>query len=78
MLAHPAREDVVDSYPKPLQTRARVNSATNWVNTGFYRNFGCNFCYPQVLAHLKWSDPIAVSCARGRPGRRQKIARRHE
>ena len=27
--------DVVDSpaYPKPLQTRARVNSAIDWVNT---------------------------------------------
>ena len=28
--------DVVDSptYPKPLQARARVNSAMDWVNTG--------------------------------------------
>jgi glutathione S-transferase len=55
--------DVVDSpaYPKPLQARARVNSVMDWVNTGFYRTFGYGFCYPQVLAHLKWPDPAAQS-----------------
>jgi glutathione S-transferase len=55
--------DLIDSpaYPKPLQTRARVNSAMDWVNTGFYRTFGYGFCYPQVLEHLKWPDPTAQS-----------------
>jgi glutathione S-transferase len=57
--------DVVDSptYPKPLQARARVNSAMDWVNTGFYRAFGYNLCYPQVLPHLKWPDATAQSLA---------------
>src|SRR6516225_3736977 len=48
--------DVVGSptYPKSLQARARVNSAMDWVNTGLYRAFGYNLCYPQVLPHMKW------------------------
>jgi glutathione S-transferase len=57
--------DVVKSptYPTPLQARARVNSAMDWVNTGLYRAFGYNLCYPQVLPHMKWSDPTAQSLA---------------
>jgi len=53
--------DVVNSptYPKPLQARARVNEAMDWVNTGLYRSFGYNLCYPQVLDHIKLSDPNA-------------------
>jgi len=55
--------DVVGSpaYPKPLQARARVNSAMDWVNTGLYRSFGYNLCYPQLLPHVKWPDPTAQS-----------------
>ena len=55
--------DLVDSatYPKPLQARARVNSAMDWVNTGFYRSFGYSLCYPQVLPHVKSPDPTAQS-----------------
>jgi glutathione S-transferase len=70
--------DVVESpaYPKPLQARARVNAAMDWVNTGLYRNFGYNFCYPQVLAHLKWPDPTTQSLvlASGRDGARKFLA----
>jgi glutathione S-transferase len=57
--------DLVDSptYPKPLQARARVNSAMDWFNTGFYRTFGYSLCYPQVLPHVKWPDPTAQSLA---------------
>src|SRR5262245_1337408 len=57
--------DIVDSptYPKPLQARARVNSAMDWVNTGFYRTFGYSLCYPQVLPHMKLSDSTAQSLA---------------
>ena len=53
--------DVADSpaYPKPLQARARVNAAMDWTNTSFYRSFGYSLVYPQVLAHLKLSDPAA-------------------
>jgi glutathione S-transferase len=67
--------DVADSpaYPKALQARARVNSAMDWVNTGLYRTFGYNFCYPQVLAHLKWPDPTTQSLvlAAGQDGARK-------
>jgi len=69
--------DVVDSpaYPKPLQARAQVNSAMDWVNTGLYRTFGYGFCYPQVLAHLKWPDPMAQSLvlAAGQDGARKYL-----
>ena len=55
--------DLVDSptYPKPLQARAQVNSVMDWANTGLYRAFGYNLCYPQVLPHVKWPDPAAQS-----------------
>jgi glutathione S-transferase len=69
--------DFVDSpaYPKPLQARARVNSAMDWVNTGLYRTFGYGFCYPQVLAHLKWPDPATQSLvlAAGQDGARKYL-----
>jgi len=69
--------DVVDSstYPKPLQARAQVNSAMEWINTGFYRAFGYNLCYPQVLPHGKWPDPTAQSLAlsAGRAGSRKLL-----
>lgn len=53
--------DVADSptYPKPFQARARVNAAMDWVNTGFYRSFGYSLVYPQVLDHVRLSDPAA-------------------
>ena len=28
------------AYPKDLQKRARVNEMMDWLNTGFYRDFG--------------------------------------
>jgi glutathione S-transferase len=61
------------TYPKPLQARAQVNSAMDWVNTGLYRSFGYNLCYPQVLAHVKWPDPTAQSLvlAAGQAGSRK-------
>src|SRR5262249_30446321 len=53
--------DVADSpaYPKALRERARVNAAMDWVNTGLYRSFGYELCYPQVLPHVKWADANA-------------------
>ena len=69
--------DLVDSptYPKPLQARARVNSAMDWVNTGLYRTFGYSLCYPQVLPHVKLSDPTAQSLtlAAGQAGTRKLL-----
>jgi glutathione S-transferase len=53
--------DVADSptYPKPLQARARVNAAMDWINTGFYRSIGYSLVYPQVLDHVRLADPAA-------------------
>jgi glutathione S-transferase len=69
--------DIVDSptYPKSLQARARVNSAMDWVNTGLYRAFGYNLCYPQVLPHVKWPDPTAqtLALAAGQAGTRKLL-----
>ena len=41
------------AYPKDLQKRARVNEAMDWLNTGFYRDFGYGLVYPQVFPHHK-------------------------
>jgi glutathione S-transferase len=69
--------DSVDSpaYPKPLQARARVNSAMDWINTGFYRAFGYSLCYPQVLPHVKWPDATAQSLTldAGQAGSRKQL-----
>jgi len=45
--------DTVDSpaYPKDLQKRARVNEMMDWLNTGFYRDFGYGLVYPQIFPH---------------------------
>jgi glutathione S-transferase len=39
------------SYPKDLKKRAKVNEAMDWLNTGFYRDFGYNLVYPQLFPH---------------------------
>ena len=47
--------DLVDSpaYPKDLRRRARVNEMMDWLNTGFYRDFGYGLVYPQIFPHHK-------------------------
>jgi glutathione S-transferase len=47
--------DKVDSpaYPKDLRKRARVNEMMDWLNTGFYRDFGYGLVYPQLFPHHK-------------------------
>jgi len=47
--------DKIDSpaYPKDLERRAKVNEMMDWINANFYRDFGYNFCYPQLFPHLK-------------------------
>lgn len=37
------------TYPNDLRERARVNERMDWFNTGFYRDFGYGFVYPQTL-----------------------------
>lgn len=39
------------AYPKDLKKRAKVNEAMDWVNTGFYREWGYHLIYPQVYPH---------------------------
>lgn len=41
------------SYPKDLQQRAKVNELMDWINTGFYRDFGYSLLYPQIFPHHK-------------------------
>lgn len=41
------------SYPKDLQQRAKVNEVMDWINTGFYRDFGYGLLYPQIFPHHK-------------------------
>jgi glutathione S-transferase len=45
--------DKIDSpaYPKDLKKRARVNEMMDWLNTGFYRDFGYGLVYPQLFPH---------------------------
>lgn len=70
--------DLVDSpaYPKDLKARARVNEAMDWVNTGLYRSFGYNLCYPQVLDFMKLPDANAQALllAGGQAGTRRYLA----
>lgn len=40
-------------YPADLQERARVDSAMDWFNTQFYREFGYGLLYPQLFPHHK-------------------------
>jgi len=57
--------DKIDSpaYPKDLQKRARVNEIMDWLNTGFYRDFGYGLVYPQVFPHHKRrSDEAHSGC----------------
>src|SRR5690242_14753754 len=45
------------AYPKDLKKRARVNEAMDWLNTGFYREYGYHLVYPQILPdHRRQSE----------------------
>ena len=51
------------AYPKDLKKRARVNEIMDWLNTGFYRDFGYGLVYPQVFPHHKRrSDEAHAGC----------------
>jgi glutathione S-transferase len=42
------------AYPKDLKQRARVNEAMDWLNTGYYREYGYHLIYPQVFpSHVR-------------------------
>ena len=44
------------AYPADLKKRAKINSLMDWFNTGFYRDFGYGFVYPQLFPHYKNAD----------------------
>jgi len=56
------------AYPADLRKRARVNERMDWLNSGFYRDFGYGLVYPQIFPHLKRADPAqqAATLAWGR------------
>jgi glutathione S-transferase len=37
------------TYPRELRSRARIDEALDWFNTGFYRDHGYGVVYPQIL-----------------------------
>jgi glutathione S-transferase len=59
ILKYLAEKYDLPSYPKDLKTRARINEVMDWLNTGFYRDFGYNLVYPQVFPHHKRSSEEA-------------------
>ena len=60
-------------YPKPLQARAKVNEAMDWLNTQFYRDFGYGLVYPQLVPHhRRRSDEAQAGCLEWGAGRTQR------
>ncbi|MBX3605709.1 MAG: glutathione S-transferase family protein [Piscinibacter sp.] len=47
------------AYPVDLRLRARVNERLDWFNTGFVRDFGYGFVYPQLFPHHHRGDAAA-------------------
>ncbi len=45
------------SYPRDLRSRARVNQAMDWFNTGFYRDVGYGAVYPRLLQEHAFANP---------------------
>ena len=44
------------AYPADRRQRARVNERMDWLNTGFYRDFGYGFVYPQIFPFMRRAD----------------------
>lgn len=59
ILKYVAEKSGASAYPSGLTQRARVNEMMDWFNTGFYRDFGYGFVYPQLLPHHKRPDERA-------------------
>lgn len=49
------------AYPKDLQKRAKVNEMMDWLNTGFYRDFGYSLVYPQIFPNMRHRSDEAQS-----------------
>ena len=50
------------TYPKDLQSRARVNERMDWINTQFGRDFAYGFVYPQIFPmHKRTGDDVQAA-----------------
>lgn len=61
------------AYPKDLKQRAHVDEMLDWFNTNFYRDWGYNFVYPQVFAHVGYEDAAANEAVIARGKAKAKI-----
>jgi len=61
------------SYPRDDVKRARINEVMDWLNTGFYRDFGYNLVYPQLFPHhrRRSGEAQAGTIAWGQEGARK-------
>jgi glutathione S-transferase len=53
ILKYIAEKYQLSSYPADLKKRAKINEVMDWLNTGFYRDFGYNLVYSQLFPHHK-------------------------
>jgi len=53
ILKYIAEKYQLPSYPADLKKRAKINEVMDWLNTGFYRDFGYNLIYSQLFPHHK-------------------------
>jgi glutathione S-transferase len=56
ILKYLAEKSGSPAYPADLRKRARVNEMMDWLNTGFYRDFGYGLVYSQTLPHHRRPD----------------------
>jgi glutathione S-transferase len=63
ILKYLAEKHNLPSYPADLKKRAKINEVMDWLNTGFYRDFGYNLVYPQLFPHHKRRSDEAHSGA---------------
>jgi glutathione S-transferase len=53
ILKYIAEKYQLPSYPADLKKRAKINEVMDWLNTGFYRDFGYNLVYSRLFPHHK-------------------------
>jgi len=53
ILKYIAEKYQLSAYPADIKKRAKINEVMDWLNTGFYRDFGYNLVYPQLFPHHK-------------------------
>jgi glutathione S-transferase len=70
ILKYLAEKYKLPSYPSDLKKRAKINEVMDWLNTGFYRDFGYNLVYPQLFPHHKRrsDEAHAATLAWGKEG----------